>query len=88
MGGKEDHEAALQAARESITLLKNGDMPTREDGAAEEGGAKALPLDRSKVGKLLVLGPACNSFPLQSGGWTKHWQVRAWEEGGGGGDPH
>lgn len=86
VGGKEDHEAALQAARESITLLKNGDMPTRSGGegegvTVEEEDAvvtvvpKALPLDRSRVGKLLVVGPACDSLPLQSGGWTKHWQV-------------
>lgn len=85
VGSKEDHEAALQAARESITLLKNGDMPTRGGNADGDGGGaagdaaagrpKALPLDRSRVGKLLVVGPACDSFPLQSGGWTKHWQV-------------
>lgn len=81
VGGKEDHEAALQAARESITLLKNGDMPTRGDEDAEDAPApKALPLDRSKVGKLLVVGAACDSLPLQSGGWTKHWQV--WAGGG------
>lgn len=77
IGSEEDHRAALQAARESITLLKNGDMPTRGgEGAEDEGMAKALPLDRSKISKLLLVGPACDSFTLQSGGWTKHWQVR------------
>lgn len=74
IGSQEDHEAALQAARESITLLKNGHVPTR--GEEEDETVKALPLDRSKGGKLLVVGPACDSFTLQSGGWTKHWQVK------------
>lgn len=76
IGSQEDHEAALQAARESITLLKNGHVPTR--GEEEEETVKALPLDPSnlKGGKLLVVGPACDSLTLQSGGWTKHWQVR------------
>lgn len=73
IGSQEDHEAALQAARESITLLKNGHVPTK--GEEEEESVKALPLDRSKGGKLLVVGPACDSLTLQSGGWTKHWQV-------------
>ncbi|CAM9496692.1 unnamed protein product [Ectocarpus sp. 6 AP-2014] len=72
IGSQEDHEAALQAARESITLLKNGHVPTK--GEEEEESAKALPLDPSEGGKLLVVGPACDSLTLQSGGWTKHWQ--------------
>lgn len=77
VGGDEDKEAALRAARESITLLKNRDMPKRGDGVeeGEGGGGPALPLDRSKTKKLLVVGPACDSLSLQSGGWTKHWQV-------------
>lgn len=77
IGGEEDQQAALQAARESITLLKNRAMPTREEELEDDGGGKALPLDRSKVSKLLLVGPACDSLTLQSGGWTKHWQVRA-----------
>lgn len=24
---------------------------------------------------MLLVGPACDSMRLQSGGWTKHWQV-------------
>ncbi|CAM9120440.1 unnamed protein product, partial [Scytosiphon promiscuus] len=82
VGSEQDHAAALQAARESITLLKNGDMPTREGAEEEEQEKeespavteKALPLDRSAMSKLLLVGPACDSLVLQSGGWTKHWQ--------------
>lgn len=80
VGGKQDQKDALQAARESITLLKNGDMPLqtqKEEGETLKGDKveRALPLDRSKTKKLLVVGPACNSLALQSGGWTKHWQA-------------
>ena len=84
VGGKNDQRDALQAARESITLLKNGDMPTRgteqeqegeEEGRVSDHGRAALPLKRSETKKLLVVGPACNSLELQSGGWTKHWQA-------------
>lgn len=72
VGSEEDKQAALQASREAITLLKNADMPKRND---EDTGGQALPLDRSKMSKILLVGPACHSLSLQSGGWTKHWQV-------------
>lgn len=32
-------------------------------------------LDVMQVSKMLLVGPACDSMRLQSGGWTKHWQV-------------
>lgn len=79
VGSTDDKRLALQAAREAITLLKNSMMPTHgnsdegEDGAAQE--RSALPLDRTKMSKVLVVGPASHSLRLQSGGWTKHWQV-------------
>lgn len=72
VGGEDDQNAALQAARESITLLKNGEILTKEK---DQTGHVALPLDRTKIDKLLVVGPACHSLSLQSGGWTNHWQV-------------
>ena len=88
VGGKEDREAALMAARESITLLKNRDMkkPNHNNdrgGAGGDGGGPALPLARSRTKKLLLVGPACDSLQLQSGGWTKHWQVRRCSESAG-----
>ncbi len=49
---------ALQAALESMTVLKN-------DGV--------LPL-ASKTGRILVTGPAAHSVPIQMGGWTLGWQ--------------
>ncbi len=57
--GSEKHaEAALDAARESITLLKNeGDV---------------LPL--KKGAKVLVTGPTANSMRTLNGGWTLSWQ--------------
>ncbi|CAN0030208.1 unnamed protein product, partial [Laminaria digitata] len=73
VGGAEDREAALNAAREAITLLKNRDMPSSGTGN-DGGGGRALPLVRSRTKKLLLVGPACDSLQLQSGGWTKHWQ--------------
>lgn len=91
VGGAEDREAALKAARESITLLKNRDMSNSGGGSGNgggggngsgkgegggDGGGPALPLIRSRTKKLLLVGPACDSLQLQSGGWTKHWQVK------------
>lgn len=72
VGSADDRAAALETARESITLLKNGDMPKRGD---EDKGGPALPLDRFETKRLLLVGPACDSLALQSGGWTKHWQA-------------
>jgi beta-glucosidase len=50
--------AALQAAQESITLLKN------------EGGL--LPLAKGK--RILVTGPTANRLSVLNGGWTITWQ--------------
>lgn len=58
VGGARAAEAARQAARESITLLKN------------EGGV--LPLRRDA--RILVTGPAANSLTALNGGWTYTWQ--------------
>jgi beta-glucosidase len=51
-------DATLQAARESITLLRNQN--------------KALPL--SKSSKLVVTGPSADSMTNQLGGWSVSWQ--------------
>ncbi len=51
-------DATLQAARESITLLRN------QDGV--------LPL--SRTGKVVVTGPSADSMTNQLGGWSVSWQ--------------
>ncbi|MCB2378515.1 glycoside hydrolase family 3 C-terminal domain-containing protein [Hymenobacter sp. BT635] len=53
---------ALEAARESIVLLKN-----------EQG---TLPLAPAKVKRLLVVGPSADSRANLAGGWTLAWQGR------------
>lgn len=55
----ENREKALMAARNSITLLQN-------DGT--------LPLSPASKNTVAVIGKACNSVGLMSGGWTVHWQ--------------
>ncbi|MDT4962297.1 MAG: beta-glucosidase [Pseudonocardiales bacterium] len=51
-------QATLDAARESITLLRND--------------ANALPL--SPTGKVVVTGPSADSMTNQLGGWSVSWQ--------------
>ncbi|KAI9253271.1 beta-glucosidase-related glycosidase [Helicostylum pulchrum] len=58
-GNADDVEVALNAARESLTLLKNEN--------------NALPLSKD-VKKVLVIGPTGNNFGHLSGGWTIDWQ--------------
>lgn len=58
-GNADDVEVALNAARESLTLLKNEN--------------NALPLSKD-VKKILVIGPTGNNFGHLSGGWTIDWQ--------------
>ncbi|MGG6495023.1 UNVERIFIED_CONTAM: glycoside hydrolase family 3 C-terminal domain-containing protein, partial [Bacteroidetes bacterium 56_B9] len=57
-GGKEHAAAALQAAEESLVLLKNTDH--------------ILPLSKDK--KLLITGPNANSMRTLNGGWSYTWQ--------------
>lgn len=57
-GGKEFKNIALNAALESITLLKN------------EGGV--LPLNEKQ--RILVAGPGANSINMLNGAWTHTWQ--------------
>jgi beta-glucosidase len=58
IGLPESRQLALQAARESMTLLKN------------EGGV--LPLEKSR--KVLVTGPTADSLVALNNGWTYVWQ--------------
>ncbi|MEO1023114.1 MAG: glycoside hydrolase family 3 N-terminal domain-containing protein, partial [Bacteroidota bacterium] len=58
IGAKEHRAKALQAAEESIVLLKNDD--------------NVLPLSKSV--KILVVGPSANSKRNLAGGWTLAWQ--------------
>jgi len=58
LGSPEAQKTALQAARESIVLLKNS--------------AKVLPLTSS--GKILVTGPGADSLVSLNNGWTYTWQ--------------
>lgn len=55
-------EQAVQAARESIVLLKNTN--------------NLLPLAPAKVKRLLVVGPSADSRANLAGGWTLAWQGR------------
>ncbi|KAJ2491389.1 hypothetical protein IWW37_002378, partial [Coemansia sp. RSA 2050] len=58
VGSPQDIEAAHNAVRESITLLKNSD--------------NVLPLN--KYEKVLFVGPTLNSTRYMAGGWNIHWQ--------------
>ncbi|CAO3695507.1 unnamed protein product [Umbelopsis ramanniana] len=58
VGSKQDVELAIDAARESVTLLVNKD--------------NALPLKKEQ--KVVVVGPAGNSISFQNGGWSLRWQ--------------
>ncbi len=58
LGAPEHRDAARQAVRESLVLLKNN------------GGL--LPL--SPASRVLVAGPAADDIGRQSGGWTLTWQ--------------
>src|SRR5205807_8231253 len=58
IGLAESRQAALQAARESMTLLKNnGDL---------------LPLAKNR--KILITGPTADSLISLNNGWTYVWQ--------------
>ncbi|KAF0185255.1 MAG: beta-glucosidase [Alphaproteobacteria bacterium] len=53
-----DAPLAREAVRKSLVLLKNAN--------------RALPLARES--RVLVIGKGADSFPLQSGGWSRTWQ--------------
>ncbi len=57
-GSKESHDMAREAARQSMTLLKNN--------------KGILPLD--PTASVLVTGPAGNSLNILNGAWTHTWQ--------------
>jgi beta-glucosidase len=59
-GCVEHRQAALDAARESITLLQNDNA--------------TLPLNFPALRNIAIIGQACDSKGLMSGGWTVHWQ--------------
>src|SRR5947208_8460960 len=58
IGRSESRQAALQAARESMTLLKNT--------------SDLLPLTKNR--KILVTGPTADSLLSLNNGWTYVWQ--------------
>lgn len=58
VGSPESRRVALDAARESIVLLKNG--------------ANALPL--ASGARVLLTGPTADSLPALNNGWTLTWQ--------------
>ncbi|KFH71262.1 hypothetical protein MVEG_01563 [Podila verticillata NRRL 6337] len=60
VGSQQDVNAAKDAARESITVLKNED--------------NILPLKGPRANKIVVTGPAANSIRALSGGWSIKWQ--------------
>lgn len=60
IGTAENHAKALEAARESIVLMKN---------------ENTLPLNPSSIKNLLVAGPNANSKSALAGGWTLRWMT-------------
>lgn len=63
-GSEEHHQVAIQAAEESMILLKND--------------KNLLPLAKGK--KILVTGPNANSMRTLNGGWTYTWQGHRTDE--------
>lgn len=59
IGSKEHRALALEAARESIVLMKNTN--------------NALPLIPDKIKKIVVVGPMANIKSPLAGGWTLRW---------------
>ncbi|KAF9411838.1 hypothetical protein BGZ94_001217 [Podila epigama] len=62
VGSEQDKDAARDAVRESITVLKN------------ENSVLPLPTNARSGKKILVTGPAANSIRALSGGWSLKWQ--------------
>jgi beta-glucosidase len=60
VGQDNDWDVSLNAARESITLVKNTN--------------NVLPINSAVVKNIFLTGPTCNSSISQSGGWSVHWQ--------------
>ncbi|MES2204442.1 MAG: glycoside hydrolase family 3 protein [Pseudomonadota bacterium] len=56
---EKERKLALQAAQESLVLLKNN--------------AKTLPLNRDKIQNVIFVGDT-NDLGIQNGGWTINWQ--------------
>jgi beta-glucosidase len=79
-GKKEFADAALTAALESMTLLKNGKSWTQVVGKKKDGSdsiavmsaAAALPL--AKTSRVLIVGPNANNIPSLHGCWSYSWQ--------------
>jgi len=63
VGSTADRRVSLQAARESVTLLRNRDT---------DAGAPTLPLDDDL--DVLVTGPTAHSMQSMHNGWTYTWQ--------------
>lgn len=60
VGSLEDQQLALQAARESVILLRNRDA--------------TLPIDAASTKRIFVTGPASNNIGYLCGGWSIFWQ--------------
>jgi beta-glucosidase len=60
VGQDSDWDVSLNAARESITLVKNTN--------------NVLPVNSEVIKSIFLTGPTCNSSISQSGGWSVHWQ--------------
>lgn len=64
IGSLESKEVARQAVRESLVMLKNGDLNATE---------KVLPLTPQKYSKVGLVGQFADDIGVMAGGWSLEW---------------
>jgi beta-glucosidase len=81
VGSDEDWAGALDAARQSIVLLKNANgvlplaLPSSVEAALPAGAYPEYVQGAGRaVASLALIGPTIDSLAYLSGGWTLHWQ--------------
>lgn len=64
VGSTAHRQVAREAVAQSLVLLKNDDV----------GSAPLLPIDKSSISKIVVVGKNSDNIGHQCGGWTIRWQ--------------